>query len=241
VVAGTPQYMSPEQAQGQAIDHRADLFSLGSTLYATCTGRAPFRAESAMAVLRRVCDEQPRPIRSINPDVPAWLAALIEKLHAKDPARRFQTASEVADLMSRCLAHVQQPDTVALPAELTQLAPRAAGPWQRAHWATAAAVLVALGAGMAAVAWTPIRDAFLTAQDTATPQDARDQQKSPLPSPKIEDPAAELAAARAQAAALEADMKWGPVDGYGDPTDAVLGQTWRRLETLERELGAHAP
>src|SRR5207248_5006202 len=64
VIAGTPQYMAPEQAMGQAVDHRADLFSLGSTLYAMCTAHTPFRAESAMAVLRRVCDDEPRPVRT---------------------------------------------------------------------------------------------------------------------------------------------------------------------------------
>ena len=83
VVAGTPHYMAPEQARAEAIDHRADLFSLGSTLYAMCTGHPPFRADSAVAVLRRVSDDQPRPVREINPDVPDWLEAIIARLHAK--------------------------------------------------------------------------------------------------------------------------------------------------------------
>ena len=98
-VAGTPQYMAPEQADGGAVDQRADLFSLGSVLYAMCTGRAPFRGDGGLAVLRQVCDTEPLPIRELNPDVPAWLAAIIGKLHAKDPARRFQSAAEVADLL----------------------------------------------------------------------------------------------------------------------------------------------
>ncbi|HKI36395.1 MAG TPA: serine/threonine-protein kinase [Gemmataceae bacterium] len=63
VLAGTPEYMAPEQARGEAIDHRADLFSLGSVLYAMCTGRPPFRGSSAVAVLRRVSDEEPQPVR----------------------------------------------------------------------------------------------------------------------------------------------------------------------------------
>jgi len=118
LVAGTPNYMAPEQARGESTDHRADLFSLGSTLYAMCTGHPPFRAESAVAVLRRVSDDTPRLVRAINPDVPEWLDAIIARLHAKDPAERFQSAAEVADLLSRCLAHVQEPLTVTLPCEL---------------------------------------------------------------------------------------------------------------------------
>jgi serine/threonine protein kinase len=54
VIAGTPQYMSPEQSRGEAIDHRSDLFSLGSVLYAVCTGHPPFRAETPFGVLQRI-------------------------------------------------------------------------------------------------------------------------------------------------------------------------------------------
>ena len=85
VVAGTPQYMSPEQARGEPVDHRSDLFSLGSVIYFMCAGHAPF-GSSTPAVLRRVSDEQPRRIREINPDVPMWMAEIIERLHAKNPA-----------------------------------------------------------------------------------------------------------------------------------------------------------
>src|SRR5262245_1515985 len=94
IVAGTPMYMSPEQAQGGQIDHRSDLFSLGSVLYAMCTGRPPFRASTTMAVLKRVCDEEPRPVREINPEAPTWLCDIIAKLHAKKPEERFQSAKE---------------------------------------------------------------------------------------------------------------------------------------------------
>src|SRR5262249_20062237 len=68
VGAGTPQYMAPEQAKGETVDHRADLFSLGSVLYAMCTGRPPFRASGSMAVLKRLCEDTPRPIQEINPE-----------------------------------------------------------------------------------------------------------------------------------------------------------------------------
>src|SRR5207237_2912298 len=92
VVAGTPQYMAPEQTRGEAVDHRADLFSLGSVLYAMCAGRPPFCASTAMGVLRRVSDDTPRSVKDLNPEIPDWLVGIVDKLHAKDPAERFQSA-----------------------------------------------------------------------------------------------------------------------------------------------------
>ena len=106
-IAGTPEYMAPEVARGEPVDARTDLFSLGSVLYAMVTGEAPFGDDSAVAVLRRVSDDPPRPIRELNPDVPAWLVAVIGRLMEKDPASHYQTAGEVADVIGRRLAEVQ--------------------------------------------------------------------------------------------------------------------------------------
>jgi serine/threonine protein kinase/predicted RNA-binding Zn-ribbon protein involved in translation (DUF1610 family) len=115
VVAGTPEYMAPEQARGEQVDHRSDLFSLGGVLYACCTGLPPFRGPTALAVLRQVGDEAPTPVRSLNPGVPAWLEGLIARLMAKDPAQRLKGAAEVAALLERYLAHLRQPATVPAP------------------------------------------------------------------------------------------------------------------------------
>lgn len=128
VIAGTPQYMSPEQARGELVEHRSDLFSLGSLMYALCTGRPPFRAETTFGILRRITDNEPRSIREINPEVPEWLCAIIEKLHAKEPSKRFQSAEEVAELLEDCLAHVQQPTTTPLPVGVQTLATRTQSP-----------------------------------------------------------------------------------------------------------------
>jgi hypothetical protein len=145
-VAGTPAFMSPEQAEGKPLDARSDLFSLGSVLYAMCTGRPPFRAGASMGVLKRVCEDAPTPVRNANPEVPGWLAAVVEKLHAKDPAARFQSAAEVAEVLGRHLAQVQHPSVVPLPA-VVKLAEGYNAPAPRSRgghrWAVAAAVLVA--------------------------------------------------------------------------------------------------
>lgn len=100
IIAGTPLYMSPEQVQGVRLDQRSDLFSLGSVLYVMCTGRAPFRAPSTLAVLKRVVDEQPRNIQEVITEVPDWLVTIIQKLHEKEPEKRFTSAQEVADLLA---------------------------------------------------------------------------------------------------------------------------------------------
>jgi len=108
VIAGTPLFMSPEQARGEPVDARSDLFSLGSVLYAMCTGRSPFRADTTLAALRRVCDDAPRPIREINSEIPTWLVEIVDRLLAKNPDERYQTSAEVADLLSEHLAQLQQ-------------------------------------------------------------------------------------------------------------------------------------
>ena len=114
-IAGTPQYMAPEQARGEPIDARADLFSLGSVMYAMCAGHPPFRAETTLAVLRRICDDAPRDLCAVNPDVPPWLAEIVHRLLAKSAADRFQSAAEVAELLERWLAHLQQPTVIKPP------------------------------------------------------------------------------------------------------------------------------
>jgi serine/threonine-protein kinase len=108
-LAGTPDYMAPEQARGKTVDHRADLFALGSVLYTLCAGRVPFQADTQLAVLHLVCAEVPRPVRELNAAVPDWLAEIVQKLHAKDPADRFQSAAELAELLNRHLASLGQP------------------------------------------------------------------------------------------------------------------------------------
>ena len=109
VVAGTPMYMSPEQARGELLGPRSDLFSLGSVLYVMCTGRPPFRAEGTLAVLKRVVDDTPRPVREVIPEVPEWLCRIIERLHAKDASARFQTAREVAAVLAEGERRMQSP------------------------------------------------------------------------------------------------------------------------------------
>jgi serine/threonine-protein kinase len=116
IIAGTPQYMSPEQAKGQTVDHRSDLFSLGSLMYAACTARPPFRAETLYGVIHRVCNSEPRAIREINPSIEPWLCDFISCMMSKNKEARIQTAAEVAENLSAELACLQSPMTTPQPA-----------------------------------------------------------------------------------------------------------------------------
>ncbi len=99
-VLGTARYMAPEQAQGQAVDHRADLYALGVILYEAATGRPPFTAGTPMALMYMQAHEPPAPPRALAPDLPRWLEALVLRLLAKDPAGRPQRADEVATFLA---------------------------------------------------------------------------------------------------------------------------------------------
>jgi hypothetical protein len=99
--------MAPEQARGDRLDRRADLFSLGGVLYALCTGQPAFRGDSTPAVIRQVCEARPTPIRFLEPEIPEWLVEIVDRLLEKDPAARFQSASEVAELLGRHLSRDQ--------------------------------------------------------------------------------------------------------------------------------------
>jgi serine/threonine protein kinase len=94
-IVGTPQYLAPEQARGEPVDARTDLFSLGCVLYRSATGRAPFRAGNLMQALRSLELEQPAPPCQVEPEVPAGLSELIVRLLAKDRAYRPESARVV--------------------------------------------------------------------------------------------------------------------------------------------------
>jgi eukaryotic-like serine/threonine-protein kinase len=101
---GTAQYISPEQAQGQTVDYRSDLYSLGCCLYEMLTGTVPFRGATPVAIAYRHVREDPAPPRLLNPDVPPALEAVCLKAMAKRPEARYQTAAELRADLARARA-----------------------------------------------------------------------------------------------------------------------------------------
>jgi serine/threonine protein kinase len=98
-VIGTAQYLSPEQARGERVDSRSDLYSAGCLLYELLTGRPPFTGDSPVAIAYQHVRENPIPPSQVDPDVPDWADAIVLKAMAKSPADRYQTAADMrADL-----------------------------------------------------------------------------------------------------------------------------------------------
>jgi len=95
MVMGTPHYMSPEQVRGAKADARSDVFALGCVLYEMLTGRKPFDAESMHAVLFKIMQEDPVPLREAAPGTPEALSQVVERALAKNPAERFQDAGDM--------------------------------------------------------------------------------------------------------------------------------------------------
>lgn len=166
VISGTPQYMSPEQARGDAVDARSDLFSLGSVIYTMCTGRPPFRADSSFGILRRICERRARPIREINPTIPTWLCRLVDRLHAKSPDDRYQNAADVAEVLQQCLAHVQTPDAN-LPPELLQPSWLVSAIRRPIMWVGMAAAIA-----LVAAVWVSTSGLFTQGQVSSNPPDS---------------------------------------------------------------------
>ncbi len=243
VIAGTPQYMSPEQARGEPVDHRSDLFSLGSVLYAMCVGHPPFRAETAYGVLRRVEEQESQPIRELNSAIPGWLVEVVAKLHRKAPSERFQSASELESLLERCLAHLQQPETIPLPEALLHTKVRHRGKRHYVRILAAGAMTMALVLGTwGALRWTPLGRLFapVDTSGSATTPGATGYTVRSLP--PAEDPLQlPIEAIRIGTRKVEADLRQQSVAGFVDPADELLRDARRRLNTLQRELSAEAP
>jgi serine/threonine-protein kinase len=103
-VLGTPRYMSPEQAAGQTVDGRSDLFSLGVILYEMVTGKKAFDSNNVATLILQIMQKEPVPIRELAPEVPVGLQRIISKLLNKRPDQRFKTGEELAEALGRELA-----------------------------------------------------------------------------------------------------------------------------------------
>jgi serine/threonine protein kinase len=108
VIIGTPEYMSPEQAEGTDVDQRSDIYSLGVILYEMVTGRVPFDGETALSIVVKHKTEEPKDPRDFNPQIPENLSRLILKCLEKKPERRYDSVQKIAYELDIVLAGILQ-------------------------------------------------------------------------------------------------------------------------------------
>jgi serine/threonine-protein kinase len=236
ILAGTPQFMAPEQIRGEPCDAQSDLFSLGSVMYALCVGHAPFRGETVYAVMQRIIHDQPRSLREQNPAIPAWLEEFIMRLLSKERSQRFSSAAEAADILEAELAHLQSPHVVPEPARTWGDKRRrraTANPRASTWWLAALIGLVIVLVSIGIFQWdpSPTPKADVTAKqrfDRETPA-----QFSTVPPWDIDG----LGGIRATATAMAAQWHSLPVDLPIDPWSQMSQDVRRRVLVLSKDAG----
>ncbi len=205
-IMGTPDYMSPEQAQAQKIDGRGDIYSLGATFYFLLCGKKPFQADTPLAIIMKHVSEPPRPLRDANPDVPVAVENVIAKMMAKKPEDRFPDC----DALIAALDELERGGT---PVSSSAL-PAAADPVQVAAQGRAVAGgLLFIGAGVAAVL-------LLAAIVVAMVKSRRE----PGPGPKPGGPGTTQAGTAELAPPVNREKE--VLDRYRTLTESVAGRNW---------------
>lgn len=147
LIVGTPQYLAPEQARGQPLDHRCDIFSLGIVLYRMVTGILPFDGADTLAQLTALAVAEPPPIEKLAPDTPVGLRNLIHQLLERDPAKRPPTARAVAEMLRALEKGETLPSEFASltePAPTSRKTDSSSRPFSRRRWLAAGGVLALL-------------------------------------------------------------------------------------------------
>ncbi len=156
---GSPAYMAPEQARGGPLDHRADIFSLGSTIYVALSGKLPFDASSLNALLFAITEQAPVPIAQLAPGTDPRIAAVVERAMQKDPRARFQSAAEMRVALEAIAANAPVPGSIssAPPGQSAAAysAPPAPSTWNNGAHATISAPPPAMPLGPPPISATP--------------------------------------------------------------------------------------
>ena len=147
-IVGTVAYMSPEQAEGRAVDQRTDIFSLGTMMYELATGQRPFQGDTSLSVLSAVLKDTPRPPVDLNPSLPSAVARVLKTCLQKDPDRRYQSAKDLRNELRTIKEELDSGELVRPAPVQTAAAPGAPAPasvWPRVAAAVGVLAVAAIG------------------------------------------------------------------------------------------------
>lgn len=159
LAVGTPTYMSPEQVKGKKVDLRSDLFSLGCVMYAMIAGQSPFRGQHALEVAHKVAEVTPQPLEKTIEGTPTMLSDMVAKLLEKEPDDRYQSATEVAEVLGRYLAVLNETPTDEMSAVLQGHRPHSETRRAPARWILVVCALALVAGLVSWPFWWPGRDA----------------------------------------------------------------------------------
>ena len=232
---GTPEYMSPEQARGEEVDHRSDVYALGIVVYQMLTGRVPFQATTPLAVLYKQSHEPLPPLSSVRPGLPLALDRVMAQALAKDPEERYGSAGALAGALSEAtqsaadIVGVQEtdPDVVAVSDEIEAGLEEEPDRRRVLPWILAALVVVVLGAvllawwiGPGQVKGTPTSLALASPSAAAT--------EEPLAETDQPSPTVTLAPTRTIPPETDTPAPTETPTPTETPSGPSLGDTWTR-------------
>lgn len=151
---GTPAYMSPEQAVGEEVDERSDVFSFGAVLYEMFAGSPCFRGATTVEVVRSLLRDEPKPLHELSPELPESVTAFVNKCLDKDPARRYANCVEAAQDLRDLAATAQIPSSARTQSMAAATAEGSTG-WPGAQWKWLAMILTLLVVLAALALWKP--------------------------------------------------------------------------------------
>lgn len=225
-LAGTPNYMSPEQSKGDDLDARSDLFSLGSLMYFLSTGREPFRGDKPYVVIQKIITKQPKNPTAVNSEIPFALAEIIEKLLEKDPKHRFASSEAVFEALEAYLAYLQQPNKSRPPKRILTARRK-----RRRAWIGGVSIIGAsIGFGLLGGSWLPKTgtDSEPSTGSSSAASSTADTNPAPQPDPRNDSP-------------ISNSLALGPFQFDTGQYSNELTEISDDLEALEQSLNSTSP
>jgi eukaryotic-like serine/threonine-protein kinase len=246
-VFGSPAYMSPEQVKGLRIDKRTDIYSAGALLFEMLTGRTPYDGDDSLAVMYRIVNEEPPSARTICPDIPPAVEAVIDHAMQKDPSSRFASCGEIALALENALRQPAEKEPTCITTDKTQEAPipeakSGATPAKGRHFLIFAAICILVLVGLTLLLFSDWKSGAKVESSASADSSAGSEQVSSIDGKvMVEVPAGEFLMGSvkgdSEAAADEYPQRRVYLDAFWiDKTEVTVGEYRKFCQTTGRSM-----